>query len=288
MKKKFIFFVFFFAVLLSETVAQYSSFKNKLNLVGFAGLVDRQSFDQTGYYYGLYGDLMLLRSKDEKFSLGEYAVVSRSDSYYNNQQSIQRNLEYGGGINFGYYEPEFSRTSHSFIGLSLGLIQGKEKQDVSVEDGLYESWQEDLFLSSSLNLNLMKFGPMYHWFTRSQIQLSWKEPIKSSRVAYWNGQPSSGAKVWDKTYVEVLAKQNVYKNYLSRRSDLCYSPKLVGFYSHSQGDSRSFYGLGAELALFREYHDDLLSLGAIYKVSRNFSDNYLMVSLKINFSQLGR
>lgn len=285
--KKIIFLLVVFSVFL-RAEGQYSSFKNRWNLVVFSGLVDRQDFDQIGYYYGLYGDLMLFRSKNEKFSLGEYGLISRSDSYYNNQASIQRNLEYGGGINLGYYEPKFSRKLHSFIGLSAGLIQGKEKQEVKVSEGFYESWQNDLFLSSSLNFNLMKFGPRYHWFNRTQIQFTWKEPIKSSRVAYWNGQPSSGAKVWDKTYVEVLLKQNVYKNYLSRRADLCFSPKLITFYSHSQGDSRSFYGLGTEISLFKEYQDDLLSIGAIYKVSRNFSDNYLMFSLKMNFSLLGK
>ncbi len=287
MKAKIIFLILVFLLALGyEVKAQYEFFQEKTNFVFFSGLVKHQQSDQLGAYYGLYADYLAYKSSDHRLSFGPYGVISRSDSRYQARNGFNRNLEYGGGVSLGYYEPSFSFRYQSFIGASFGIIQGKEKQEFKKKDGFFEAWQKDLYLSGSLNFNLLKtFGLRPDLFPRSQIQIRYKKPIKSEKVAYWNSGPVE-TYVWDKTYLEVLAKQNLYKDLLSWRSNIYYSPKIVAFYSHSKGASQNFYGLGAEVSLFREYRDDFLSVGALYKVSRRFYDNYFVISLNLNLSSL--
>jgi len=287
MRTKIIFLVLFLLLIFGfKAKAQYEFFQEKTNFVFFAGTVKHQQTDQFGGYYGLYADYLAYKSPDHRFSAGPYGVISRSDSRYQGRNGINRNLEYGGGISLGYYEPELSFRYQSFVGASLGLIKSKEKQELQQSDGSFEAWQEDLFLSASLNFNLLKaFALRPDLLHRSQIQVRYKLPISSAKTAYWNSKEIE-TYVWDKTYLEVLAKQSLYKDLLTWKSNIYYSPKLIGFYSYSKGDSRAFYGLGLETSLFKEYRDDFLSLGILYKVSRRFNDNYFVVSLNLNLSSL--
>lgn len=287
MKKKLIFLILtlLFAIG-SEVKAQYELFQEKTNFVFFAGTVKSEQTDQFGQYYGFYADYLAYKSADHRISFGPYGVISRSDSRYRGGRGLNRNLEYGGGLSFGYYEPDFSFRHQSFLGFSLGIIKATEKQDLQMKEGMFEAWQDDLYLSSSLNFNLLKaVGTRPNLFPRSQIQFRYKHPLKSTKVAYWE-QKAIETFVWDKTYLEVLAKQSIYKDILTWRSNIYYSPKLVLSYNYSKGDNRNFYGLGFETSLAREYRDDFLSLGILYKVSENFADNYYIVSLQFNLSSL--
>ena len=284
MQKKLFFFLLSLLLAFGLKVqAQYEFFQEKTNFVFFAGTVKSEQTDQLGHYYGLYADYLAYKSNDHRFSVGPYAVISRSDSRYQEANGLNRNLEYGGGLSFGYYEPDFSFRYQSFLGFSFGITKGVEKQELQMREGLFEAWQDDLFFSGSLNFNLLKaFGTRPNLFPRSQIQLRYKTPISSDKVAYWEGRGIE-TYVWDKTYLEVLAKQSIYKDLLTWRSNIYYSPKLVFSYNYSKGDKRDFYGLGLEISLAREYRDDFLSLGVLYKVSE-ITDNYFIVSLNFNLS----
>lgn len=287
MKRKLLFLILtlLFAIG-SEVKAQYEFFQEKTNFVFFAGTVKSEQTDQFGYYYGFYADYLAYKSADHRFSFGPYAVISRSDSRYQGDNGLNRNLEYGGGLSFGYYEPDFSFRHQSFLGFSLGIIKGTEKQELQMKEGMFEAWQDDLYLSSSLNFNLLKaVGTRPNLFPRSQIQFRHKHPLKSTKVAYWE-EKAIETFVWDKSHLEILAKQSIYKDILTWRSNIYYSPKLVLSYNHSKGDNRNFYGLGFETSLFREYRDDFLSLGILYKVNEDFNDNYFIISFQFNFSSL--
>lgn len=289
MEKKLIFLVLTLLLVFGfEAKAQYELFQEKTNFVFFAGTVKSQQTDQFGQYYGFYGDYLLYKSADHRFSFGPYGVISRSDSRYQGDNGLNRNLEYGGGLSFGYYEPDFSFRYQSFLGLSLGIIKSTEKQELQMPKGLFEAWQDDLYFSGSLNINLLKaFALRPNLFPRSQIQLRYKKPIKSTKVAYWEAKAIE-TDVWDKTYFEVLAKQSIYKDLLTWRSNIYYSPKLVASYDYSKGDKRDSYGLGFEISLAKEYRDDFLSLGILYKGNKDLDDNYFIVSLNLNLSSLLR
>lgn len=274
-----------FAFLL-ESKGQYEFFQEKTNVVIFSGIVTHQQSDQLAGYYGLYVDYLAYKSLDHRFSMGPYGVISRSDQVYQLRNGLNRNLEYGGGLSLGYYEPNFSFRHQMFLGSSIGITAQKEKQEVIHNDGYFEAWQHDKMLSLSLNFNLLKlYGIRPDVFHRTQFQVRYKKPFSASKIAYWNSSPIE-TYVWDKTYLEAMLKQNVYKGQLSYKNDIYYSPKLVTYYSYSKGDSRPFYGLGTELSLFREYQDDFLSLGALYKVSRRFNDNYFIISLNLNIGRM--
>lgn len=287
MKKKLLFLILtlLFAIG-SEVKAQYELFQEKTNFVFFAGTVKSEQTDQFGQYYGFYADYLAYKSADHRISFGPYGVISRSDSRYWGGKAFNRNLEYGGGLSFGYYEPDFSFRHQSFLGFSLGIIKGTEKQERLLKEEMFEAWQNDLFLSGNLNFNLLKaFGTRPNLLPRSQIQVRYKHPLKATKVAYWEREPIE-TYAWDKSHLEILAKQSIYRDILIWRSNIYYSPKLVLSYNYSKGDKRDSYGLGFETALAREYRDDFLSLGILYKVSENFTDNYFIVSLQFNLSSL--
>lgn len=268
-------------------------FRDKSNLVFFTGLVDRQASSDWGYYYGAYADYRIFKSANDKWSIAPYFVASRSDS--KNLVDVKRNdfgvgasknAEYGGGLSFGFYEPELTFRYQSFVGFSAGLRYGREAQINELLKGIYESGQEDLFLSLGLNLHLLKsFGLRPDLFPRSQFQVTWKKPMKSEKIAFWD-KKSIPAYPWNKSYLEVMAKQSIFQNFLSPNSDIQCASKLIGLYSYSNGDKRSFYGLGAEFSLRRENRDNFLSLNITYKESLKFSDNYIIVGCNFNFSSL--
>ena len=299
MKKKFLFvFVLFGLIQAHSTLAVAQGFdggmfREKSNLVFFAGYVDRQESKDFGYYYGSYLDYQVFKSANDKWSIAPYALISQSNSRNlidetRNDYGLggHRSVEYGGGLSFGFYEPEFSFRHQAFIGASFGLRYGREVQVNDLPNGIYKSGQEDLYLSLGVNLHLLKiFGTHPNLLPRSQVQVSYKKPIKSEKVAFWNGGKIP-AFPWDKSYFEVQAKQSIFQSFLSSNSEIQYAPKLIGLYTYSAGDKRSFYGLGTEISFRRENRDNFLSLNIIYKESLNFTDNYILVGCNFNFSSL--
>ncbi len=268
-----------FLLFRTEMVAQYQFFQEKTNLVLFSGIVDRQNFDQVGAYYGLYSDLTVYKTKNHQWLFGGFAQVSGGQ----NKSPSYSDYEYGGGLFLGNYNPKFSSNFQSFSGFSLGLTQQKDRQENYTGPNLFSSWQKDLFLKSELNLNFLKKEENDKWFPRTQIQLRYKKSLNSERVSLWNDEVIETS-AWNKDYFEFIFKESIFKDKL--KNLVYWSPKLVSFYSHSWGDSRSFYGLGLETSLFKKYRDDFLSLGVLFKGSNRFSDNYLIVSLNLNISSL--
>jgi len=291
MKKK-LFFVFALGLLLTFQVKSvnaqlYDKFQEKTNLVFFSGLVYKQNNPtDKGVYYGVYADYLAFKSSSGHLSFGPFAVLSCSSSQYSLGNGLNEYENYGGGISAGFYNPDFSFKHQIFIGMSLGLNYGRERQQVKEATGIYQAVQEDVFLNTGLNFSILKsFGLQPDLFPRSQIQFHLKLPLKSTKEAYWNNEAIQN-EPWDKTYFEVIAKENIFQAPIGWRQEFFYAPKLVGFYSYQAGDSRSYYGLGAEVSLRREYRDDFLSLNVIYKESQSFECNYWIVGLNFNLSSL--
>lgn len=271
------------------------SFREKSNIVFFGGLVFHQDSEDIGNYYGGYLDYQGFKSANGKWTLGPYVNFSRSNSirFSGLDESRSRAYAYGGGLSAGFYEANFSLRHQLFTGLALGISRESEEEIVKMEKGRYIGVQKDWLLNASLNLNLLKvFGLQPDLLPRSQMQLRLKMPLLSEKQAVWEDargrEKIDQSLAWDKTYFEAIAKQNIYQAPLNWRQEFWYTPKVLAFYSFSAGDARSFYGLGLELACYREFRDDFLSVGALYKVSRKFTDNYFIVSLNLNLSSLMR
>lgn len=266
-------------------------FREKSNLVIFSGLVFKQDSKQQGLYYGAYLDYQIFKSDNGKWTISPYGVISRSDAHINS--SVTKQFSYGGGLQTGFYEANLSFRHQLFTGFSLGL---KWEEELNTTESLkgsgrYVGVQKDLMLNTGLNLNLLKsFALRPELFSRSQLQLTWLIPLRTNKQAVWQSEKGNellnDTYSWNKGYFEVLAKQNIIKMPINWQQEFYFSPKLVALYSYSAGDSRSFYGLGVELATNRVYRDDFLSLGALYKTSRKMTDNYFIFSLNFNLSAL--
>lgn len=251
-----------------------TSFYNRSNLTLFTGLVTGNK-GHLGHYYGAYGDITL--NKNPNFMHGVFAQIAQSggrkDSYRDG------NYEFGGGYFLGLYKPELSEKFQGFFSSNIGLLVQKDHQ----EDGFYLAKQNDLFLKLDVNLNFLKRNEFAKWFPRTQIEARYKNSIRSSKVGKWKDEVIS-TDPWNKNYLEVIFKQSVFRNKFSK--GVLWSPKIVAYYSHAWGDSRSFYGLGLETSLFKMFRDDFLSLQILYKESNNFSQNYLVIGLNFNILNL--
>jgi hypothetical protein len=292
--RKQLFFVLTVVLLLAFKVQEvraqdFMGFQEKTNLVLFSGIVDKTNSPNLGCYYGTYLDYRAFKSANDQWSFGPFLVVSRSDSRYsaeNNGTGLNKNADYGGGISGGYYNPEISWRYQSYVGASAGLSYGQERQEVTQSAGVFTALQKDVFLNLGLNFNLLKsFGLKPDLLPRSQLQFRYKLPIKSSKVAYWNKEEVSTSP-WNRAYLEVIGKQNIFQAPLNWRQEIFYAPKLIALYNYQAGDARSFYGLGAELSLRREYRDDFFTINVVCKGSQGFQDNYWIVGLNFNLSTL--
>jgi hypothetical protein len=296
--KKFLLFLMLFGLVQAHFNLAFSQgfdgdIREKSNLVFFGGYVDRQMSHDFGYYYGSYIDYQVFKSVNDKWTIAPYAVISRSDSknLVDEKRSDYgigggRTFEYGGGLSFGFYEPEFTFRHQAFIGASLGLRYGSEKQFNELPNGIYKSFQGDLFLCLGFNFHLLKsFGLQPDILPRTQLQVEYKRPISSKKEASWNEEEILTSP-WNKGFFEVLARQSICQGFISPYSEIQYAPKIIGLYSYSEGDRRSFFGLGAEISFRREHRDNFLSLNIIYKESMKFTDNYILVGCNFNLSSL--
>jgi len=281
----------------NEVFSQFEDyFREKSNIVIFSGLVLKQGAEDKGNYLGTYLDYQVFKSDNGKWTMAPYAVFSRSQSgyYSGNDYSKTTSYAYGGGLSLGFYEENFTFRHQLFTGFSLGLRREEDSNVVETSTGKYFGVQKDLMLKTGLNINLLKgFGLKPDLFHRSQLQASLILPLRAVKKAVWENNSGlreniSDSYSWNKTYFELLAKQNIIKTPIDWQQNFYFSPKLVGLYSFSAGDSRHFYGLGVELACHRAYRDDFLTLGALYKVSRRMTDNYFILSLNFNLSSLLR
>lgn len=249
-------------------------FYSRSNLVAYTGLVTGDK-GHLGHYYGLYGDITL--NSDPYFMNGVFAQASRSGGKKNDYSS--QNYELGGGYFLGLYRPDLFQTHQFFLSSTIGVLYQKDRQN----DGWYKSVQDDVFLKLDLNFNFMKKNEFSQMFPRTQLEIRYKNSLKSSKTASWKEEVAL-SDTWNKDYVETIFKQSILKKRL--KDDIYFSPKIVGFHSYSWGDKTSYYGVGIETALFKRFRDDFISLQILYKGNSKFSRDYLVVGLNLNFSNL--
>jgi hypothetical protein len=272
--------------LASNQTSEAQDFKAKTNLVLFGGYsAEQQNINNNSWYTGLYGDWMVLKSSNDRWTFGPYLIFTRSSFTQNLTRYSGRNWEAGGGLILGYYSENFSQNRELFLGSAIGvkevLDQGKSS---SRWLGNYKGEQEDLLLVLNLNFNVFKRARVGStWLPRSQIQLNFQKSLTSNKEATWNNFPIMSA-VWDKAYYEVLAKQSIC-DWGWSQSLFC-SPKIIGLSSYSYGSNEHNYGLGGEISLHKSSQDDFFSVYCIYKISGISEKNVFMTGLSLNLSSL--
>jgi len=278
--------------------AMFGQYYHERNIVAFGGyLFEPQTSQNNGHYYGLYADWQLFRrstilrdlgdgwmaesSNGSVWTVGPYAVINRSAFYQSQSLYSGKILEAGGGMIVGYYKGEFTNRHGLFIGSSLGAKYAWDNGEGRLS-GLYEGRQRDLLLAANLNINLLKSRANDRLLPRTQVVITYQKPISkfSSKFASWNSSEIPGQSVWDKTYLEIIARQSIYDIPLGRYDDLSLSPKLIGLYSYSAGNQEQCVGLGGEVSLHRPGRDDYFTLFCLYKQSE--LKNVLIIGMSVN------
>jgi|GEM_PF-1144122 len=290
--------IFIIALAFAGTIAHGQNYYHERNVVAFGGyMIGPSNSQNNGHYYGLYADWQLFRrstilrdlgdgwkvesSSGSIWTIGPYVVINRSAFYESQSQYSGKILEAGGGVIVGYYKGEFTNKHSLFIGSSLGARYNWDNGTGALE-GVYEGRQRDLLLAANLNINLLKSAPSGRLLPRTQVVITYQKPISkfSSKFATWNNNEIPEQTVWDKTYLEVIARQSILDITLGKYNDMFLSPKLIGLYSYSVGNNEQCFGLGGEVSLHRPGRDDYFTLFSLYKHSG--LKNVLIIGVSVN------
>lgn len=262
----------------------YSLFSN-INVVGYAGSWWLyRNLKNNGSWNGIYIDTRLSEARKPRgiWSLGVYGIASWSRFESNLTRYSSHTEEYGAGIVIGYYTERFSVRRPMFLGTSLGFKYSSDIGESKLKSGTYRGVQNDLILSLGFNFNIVKTPvPGDNMWPRTQVQISLEKPLNTSRTTSWNGQQFESDK-WDRAYIDGTIRQSIINYYYSVK--LVITPKIIGGYSHSFGDNKDNYSIGAEVALHKPMEDDYLSVYWMFKGNGKFDRNLSVVGLNINFA----
>jgi hypothetical protein len=207
---------------------------------------------------------------------GPYLIAGLSGNnsnsgYTGNSQDL------GVGLNVDYYS--YKPSDFDLWGeLNAGRKGNWDKGQLNNVYGNYNGQQNNFLLSLGLDFNLWR-KDVLAFLPRLQFQTSVTIPLSEVKHGYWNGQ-SIPDQVWNMRYGEVWLKASLINIYLARTF---LSPKVVGFYSHSDGNQENYYGYGVELSLHKPYRDDYISFYCLYKVSDKY-ENSLVIGLITNLT----
>ncbi len=252
--------IFLILMIVSTTLWAQSSFQDQVNVVMFSGYHLRQeNINNNGYWLGTYIDYSPYKTRN--WNIGVYVLYSKSKFQDNILQYNGRIEEYTLGLISGYYS-HFSIKNQIFIGFSLGYNHVIDHGNShNLFGNVYEGEQKDQLISTNINLNFLHNSTT---FSRTQLLLFWKKPIKSTKKATWNQAPIEGS-VWDKTYIEILGKETFLDFDIGR--NIFSAAKVITIYSYSKGNKENNYGGGMEISLHHKYQDDFISLYGLYKLS---------------------
>lgn len=253
-----------------------------IDLVLYGGIsAQPENLMSNGYYDGLFVDYILLKSGNQKWTYGPYAMMNQSRFTENLERYTGRSSSVTLGNTMGYYDPNFFQSYESFVGLNVGIMYGVNKGESSSNLGNYRSRQEDVYICGSLNFNLLKKQDGCNLFSRSQIQLSFQKPLLTKREAYWNNK-QLGGEPWNMTHYEAMVKQSIIDWYVCGPY---ISSKIISNLSYAAGNKKSEYGVGAEMSIHQKGAEDFVSVYYLYKWS-NRDKNVFCFGLSVNVSAI--
>lgn len=267
-----------FALLLgSATIwaqtAQY--FRERVNTI----FIGQNETGQTGASNDDFGNIYVswLAYKDTAiFMFGPY-LIAGGGSNNNNTGYWGDSKEVGAGINLDYYWPHLKYID-LWGEINAGLKFNQGRGWLNTQWGDYYSRQNNWLFSLGVNFNLWRKNTKLI-LPRLEFQSTLIAPLSESKESYWSGQEIHDP-TWDMLYGEVWLKASLINANLG---GTFLSPKLIGFYSHAQGNQENFYGYGGELSLHKPYRDDFVSIYCLFKMSDKYEDK-VSVGIITNFS----
>ena len=255
---------------LSLVLPSLAQFRDNVNVSLFTGgYAAQQNGHNRGHWYGMYVEYMPIKTASG-FNLGFAALASQVG--FVSQDSVNQykgsSTDFGFGLAFGKYAETLTRSHSGYFGANLMI---KRSQDLGeglfIQDngqlGRFNMQQKDLMLTGELNINLLKsFGWRENIFPRTQLRLTFQEPLRSERNAYWNNSFIRQSALWNKAAYSAELKQSLTQ---SGRMDLLLETKIWTGYYHYKGDKSNWLAIGPEFALKMRGWDDFLSVYALYK-----------------------
>lgn len=268
-------------LLLSASQAQAQEFRDKVNIIAYGSYgCERLNTNTHSNDQGVFANLNIFSNMG--ISVGPFITVAWSNTTQNLSSYDGKSQEFGGGIAAGYYSNDILGQEF-WGGLSCGIMFGKNDGMVILKDGTYTSQQKDQIISTSLGLNFWHSN-IYDLLPRTQIQVVYQIPLSNSREAYWNKEKLQNDPSWNRTYLEVLAKQSVIN---LRISGVYYTAlKIVASYSYMKGNNEEAISLGSELSLFKQGRGDAVSIYGLYEIKENKDNNRFKIGIMLSFISL--
>ncbi len=263
----------------------YSLFAAMNVVSSVGGWMQPLNTNTRGFWGSMYLGARLDEYKTEEvWSVGAYLVANRSGFTANLSRYTAWTTEFGGGAELGYYGNIFQ--TPAFIGLSAGVKHSLDMGESNSRYGKYKGEQRDWLLTLALNFNIIKVQSLddNNMWPRTQLMIHYEKPLHTESGSEWNGSSAIGSNAWDRTYIQVTAKQSIMNYYLSVKH--VFTPKFMLYYSRTSGDSQDSYGVGAEVSMHKPYKDDMLSIFYLYKINDGSSPNVSVMGLSVNLALL--
>jgi len=255
---------------------QTASYNGVNDIVVFGGMsAQRLNLNTYSYFYGTYLDYIPWKST-RGYGAGLFLTANQSRYVQNLQRFSGSGLQLAGGISLGRYITGISHNGNIFIGINIGLMYSRSKGRNLSDD--FHNQQDSWLLLSSLNFNFLRTTKSW---PRSQLLLTAEPQLKALELSWWEGQSRSGS-VWNMGYYQALFKQSIRDIALKRSWML--SPKFIGSYDYSVGNSQGTPGIGGEISLHRKYKDDFLSVYYLYKFGKTSREDTFSFGIIVNFS----
>jgi len=293
--------LFLFSILFVMALPVSGQFRDKVNISLFTGgSAAQQNGNNQGYWYGLYMDYMIITT-DNFWNLGLCTLASQTGFKSNDLRSNYNgsNFNLGAGVTVGKYFEFLTNSKSGYFGSNLLIKSNQDTgEGTSIgSDGVlgkYSMTQKDIMIAGELNINILKRPGLegLEWqeniFPRSQLRLTFQEPISSQKNSFWNNIPINESAMWNKASYGAEFKQSLYQ---IGSYDLLTEPKIIAGYNYFKGDKSNWWIAGGEIALKKRGWDDFLSVFFVVKqefgiYTPNLNSRQLVLGLNLQLTNL--
>lgn len=269
----------FFAMIIGMMIFVSSAPAQKLDFIIENGLGNISQDDEFNYRnFAL--DLCPVRLGYGANLLGLYGetneVYSKDEGHNYSSRFIQWHAGLSFNTKFGYAENIFLKIRAAYgqattRGFSPNY-QDKQRDQLFIASLSFSNWQED-----------------NAWFSRHAIQVLYRQPFASTKIAYWDGKeiPSDSLEIWDNQLIRASYTETPISFFLDRDQDWKMNFDLsIGYgLEHrlidNQAQKTGYWALGAGFSFFKVpyFQQNIFQLGGELQL---MGQTRFVISAKIN------